>query len=176
MGIVMDEDNNIALDEERRLASHQDVKASIDSDVNERIKRQAERVEPAEAPDLTSVAAELKEKSVRNAIVTERELERGKVAARVSQVIDYIFYIIYGIIALQFMLRLMGAYRGNEFVKFVAAISHPLTGPFEGIVATPTSGAYQIEISYLIALVVYILIHLAINGALRLMAHRKVSV
>jgi uncharacterized protein YggT (Ycf19 family) len=176
MAEIIEEDNNLALDEERRLASHQDVKASIDSDVKERIKQHAERVEPAESSDLSSVARELKQKSVQEAVVTERELERGKAAARVSQVIDYIFYIIYGLIALQFVLRLMGAYRSNQFVEFVARISHPLTGPFEGIVATPTAGAYQIEISYLIALVVYILIHLAINGALRLLAHRKVSI
>jgi len=30
---------NVLLDEERRLASHQDVKASIDNDVNARIKQ-----------------------------------------------------------------------------------------------------------------------------------------
>jgi len=43
-------------------------------------------------------------------------------------------------------------------------------------VGTPASGAHQFRISYLFALVVYVLIHLAINGAFRLVAHRKVAV
>src|SRR5215813_5289622 len=137
MAEIIEEDTNLAQDEERRLASHQDVKASIDSDVKDRIKQHADRVEPAESSELGSVAREMKEKAVREPLMTERELERGKVAARISQIIDYVFFIIYGIIALQFMLRLVGAYRGNQFVEFVARIAHPLTGPFEGIVSTP---------------------------------------
>ena len=52
----------------------------------------------------------------------------------------------------------------------------PLLTPFERIVGTPSVGSYQIRISYLFALIVYLLIHLAINGAVRLIAHRKVTV
>ena len=44
-----DETNNVRLDEERRLASHQEVKASIDDDVNARIKSESARVAPEES-------------------------------------------------------------------------------------------------------------------------------
>jgi uncharacterized protein YggT (Ycf19 family) len=170
------ETNNVLLDEERRLASHQEVKASIDDDVNARIKSESARVEPKEAAEVASVAHELKQKSVREAVGTERELGRGRAAARVSQVVDYCFYIIYGLIALEFLLGLMGARPGNGFVQFIGALTRPLLAPFERIVGTPSSGAFQVRISYLFALVVYILIHLGINGAFRLVAHRKVTV
>jgi uncharacterized protein YggT (Ycf19 family) len=167
---------NVLLDEERRLASHQEVKASIDDDVNARIKRESARVEPKESAEVAGVAQDLKQKSVHEAVNTDRELERGRTAARVSQVVDYVFYLIYGFIALEFLLGLMGARAGNEFVQFIGTITRPLLAPFERIVGTPTSGAFQVRISYLFALVVYVLIHLAINGAFRLVAHRKVTV
>ena len=86
---------NVLLDEERRLASHQEVKASIDEDVNARIKQESARVEPKEAAEVAGVAQELKQKSVHEAVSTERELGRGRTAARISQVVDYFFYLIY---------------------------------------------------------------------------------
>ena len=168
--------NNVLLDEERRQASHQEVKASIDDDVNARIKGEAVRVEPKESTAVADVAHDLKQRSVREAVGTERELGRSRAAARISQVVDYFFYIIYGLIALEFLLGLMGARAGNGFVQFIGAVTGPLLAPFERIVGTPSSGAFQIRMSYLFAFVVYILIHLAINGAFRLVAHRKVTV
>ena len=173
---MSDETNSVLLDEERRLASHQEVKASIDGDVNAHIKRESAQVEPKESAELAGVAHELKQKSVHEAVEIERELGRGRTAARISQVVDYLFYIIYGLIGLQFVLRLMGARPGNGFVQFVAGVSSPLLAPFERIVGTPSTGAFQIQFSYLLALAVYILLHLAINGLLRLMAYRKVTV
>jgi len=172
----MEDRTNLIADEERRLSTHEDVKASIDNQVNQRIKQESVRVEPEESVELKGVAREMKQKSVHEAVSVEREIGRGKAAARVSQVIDYVFYLIYGIIALQFFLMLLGARQGNAFVQFVRAISRPIIGPFEGIVITPSAGPIRIEFSYLIALMVYILIHLAINGALRLVAHRKLAV
>jgi hypothetical protein len=47
---------NALLDEERRLASHQEVKASIDKAVNTRIKQESARVEPKEAGEVAEVA------------------------------------------------------------------------------------------------------------------------
>jgi uncharacterized protein YggT (Ycf19 family) len=167
---------NVLLDEERRQASHQEVKASIDEDVKARIKQESARVEPKEAAAVAGAAQELKQKAVREAVGTEHELERGRTAARISQVVDYIFYLIYGLIALEFLLGLMGARAGNGFVQFIGALSRPLLAPFERIVETPAAGAHQFRMSYLFALVVYILIHLAINGAFRLAAHRKVAI
>jgi len=170
------ETQNVLIDEERRQASHQEVKASINDDVNARIKQESVRVEPKEAAEVAGVAQEMRQKSVREAVSTERELGRGRTAARISQVVDYFFYLIYGLIALEFLLGLMGARNGNGFVQFIGALTRPLLSPFERIVGTPSSGVFQVRISYLFALVVYVLIHLAINGAFRLVAHRKVTV
>lgn len=171
-----DDETGVPLDEERRQVSHQDVKASIDSDVNSRIKAESARAEPQESAEIAGVAQHLRQKSVNEAVSTERELGRGRVAARISQIVDFLFYLIYGIIVLEFVLKLMGARPANGFVQFVGSISYPLLGPFDRIVGTPRAGSVQIQFSYLVALVVYILIHLAINGVFRLVAHRKVTV
>ncbi|MEK6325257.1 MAG: hypothetical protein AABN33_26755 [Acidobacteriota bacterium] len=96
------------------------------------------------------MAHELKQESVREAAGTERELGRGRTAARISQVVDYFFYLIYGLIALEFLLGLMGARSGNGFVQFIGAVTRPLLAPFERIVGTPSSGAFQVRISYLV--------------------------
>jgi uncharacterized protein YggT (Ycf19 family) len=173
---MSEEPNKVLLDEERRQAAHQEVKASVAGDVNARIKQESARVEPGESSEIAGVAQELKQKSVHEAVETERELGRGRTAARSSQVLDYVFYLIYGVIVLQFLLKLMGARPGNGFVQFITAVSWPLLAPFERIVGTPSAGAVQIQLSYLFALAVYIALHLAINGLFRLIAHRKVTV
>ncbi|MEP7272553.1 MAG: YggT family protein, partial [Acidobacteriota bacterium] len=167
---------HVLLDEERRLASHREVKASINEDVNTRIKRESARSGPEESAEISGVAEDLKRKSVHEAADTERELGQGRTAARMSQFLDYAFYLIYGVIVLQFLLRLMAARAGNGFVQFISAISWPILAPFERIVATPSRGGSQIQLSYLFALIAYILLHLAINGMFRLVAHRKVTV
>lgn len=171
-----DETNSVLVDEERRQASHQEVKSSIDDDVNARIKRESARMTPAKSGEVTGVAHALTQRSVNETAATEREVGRGRTAARISQVVDYVFYVIYGLIALQFVLGLIGARSSNGFVQFTGAATGPLLAPFEHIVGTPTAGVYQVRMSYLFALIVYVLIHLAINGVFRLVAHRKVTV
>jgi uncharacterized protein YggT (Ycf19 family) len=173
---MSDKTNSVLLDEERRMSSHQEGKASIDDDVNARIRRESARVALKESAELAGVAHELKQKSVREAAETERELGRGRTAPRISQEVDYLFYIIYGLIGLQFILKLMGARPGNGFGQFVAGVSWPLLAPFERIVEPPSAGAFQIQLSYLLALVVYILLHIAINGVFRIIAYRKATV
>ena len=168
--------NNVGLDENRRLTSHQDVKAAISDKVNASIEQASAHTEPNESTELAGVAHDMKERSIREAVDSDRELGRGRSAARVSQVVDYVFYLIYGLIALEVLLGMIGARSGNGFVQFIGAITGPLLAPFDRIVGTPSSGGIQLRISYLFALIVYILIHLAINGAFRLIAHRKVTV
>ena len=173
---MSDEPNSLQLDEERRLASQQEVKAAIGEEVKARIKSESAHIAPAESSELAGVAHSLQHKAVHEAAATERELDRSRTAARISQVVDYFFYLIYGVITLQFLLKLMGARTGNGFVQFIASLSSPLLAPFERIVGTPSVGAMQLQLSYLFALIVYIALHLAINGMFRLIAHRKVTV
>ena len=49
-------------------------------------------------------------------------------------------------------------------------------GPFNGLLHDPALGPVKVMFSYVVALVVYVLLHWALNGLLRLFAQRKVSI
>ena len=97
--------------------------------------------------------------------------------ARVSQIVDYIFYVIYALLGLRFILALMAARSGAGFVRFIVAVTDPFYEPFRGIVASPrTDGGHTLMLPLVIAIIVYVLLHLGINGLLRLIAHRKTAI
>ena len=91
------QDNKLAADEARREVQHESVKAQVEGDVNAEIAARAERTTPAEAQKLEAVAGEFRGKAIEEVVVTEREVERARGMARVSQVIDYIFYVVYAL-------------------------------------------------------------------------------
>jgi uncharacterized protein YggT (Ycf19 family) len=96
--------------------------------------------------------------------------------ARVSQVGDYVFFVIYGLIGLEVVLELFGARQASAFKRFLDTVTWPLLGPFRGLMPDPAVGSMQLMLSYVVALVVYALLHMALNGLLRLFAQRKSSI
>lgn len=78
-------------------------------------------------------------------VETETEVER----ARVSQVVDYIFYLIYGLITLEIVLDLLGARESNSFNRCIEALNRPLLSPFRGLLVDPSNGRFQLRLSYL---------------------------
>jgi uncharacterized protein YggT (Ycf19 family) len=169
-------DDKLAIDEERRIAQHEAVKEEVREKVHDEISRQADEVTPPERAIEDAVASSLKQKAVREVARTEAELERDKTIARGSQVLDYIFYLIYGIIALEVLLEAIGASQAAGFKQFIDALSAPLLAPFRGLLPNPTVGRYEFRITYIVALIAYMLLHMAMNGLLRLFVHHKTEV
>ena len=63
------------------------------------------------------------------------------------------------------------------FVQFIVTVTNPFYEPFRGIVSSPSTGdGHTLMMPLVIAIIVYILLHLAINGLLRMLAHRKTAV
>ena len=171
------EDNKLAADEARREVQHESVKAQVESDVNAEIAARADRTTPAEAQKMEQVAGEFRGKAIDEVVVTEREVERARGMARVSQVVDYIFYVIYALLAVRLLLALLAARPSAGFVQLIYTVTDPLYRPFRGIVASPTvEGGYTLALPIVIAIVVYALLHAGINGLLRLIAHRKTEI
>ncbi len=170
----MVEDEKLAADESERAAQHQAVKGEARKEMQEEIARQQQSDEQKD--QVAAIGAHLKEKAIEELVGTESEIERARIAARVSQVFDYIFYIIYSLIALEFLLDLIGAREGNAFKNFIDALTSPLLAPFKTLVPDIARGRFELKISYLFALIAYILLHLGINGLLRLLAHRKTAI
>jgi uncharacterized protein YggT (Ycf19 family) len=173
----MVDDTKLAADEARREVQHESVKAQVESDVNTEIAARADRTTPSEAQKLEEVAGEFRGKAIDEVVETEHEVERARGLARVSQVIDYIFYLIYGLLAVRLLLSLLAARSSAGFVQFIRAVTDPLYAPFRGIVASPTAeGGYTLALPIVIAIIIYALLHLGINGLLRLIAHRKTEI
>ena len=170
------EDDKLAAEEARRANQHELVKTQVEGEVHAEI---AERAAPTrtEAAQVDQVADQFRAKAVNEVVETEREVERARGAARVSQIVDYIFYVIYALLALRFLLALMAARSSAGFVRFIVAVTNPFYAPFKGIVASPsTDSGHTLMMPLVIAIIVYILLHLGINGLLRIMAHRKTAV
>jgi uncharacterized protein YggT (Ycf19 family) len=169
-------DNKLELDEAQRAANYETIKANVESNVNAEIAAEANRRTVSQERYVEDVAGDMRAKAVTEVAETEREVARGRIFARVSQVVDYIFFLIYGLLTIRLLLELFNARESAGFVQFVKSITNPFYAPFRGIVAEPSKDGFTLALSIVIALVAYMLLHLAINGLLRLFVHRKTSV
>ena len=170
-------DDKLAADEARRAGQHGSVKSQVEGEVQAEIAERAAEKPAPESERIDQVAGQFRAKAVDEVVQTEREVERGRGAARVSQIVDYIFYVIYALLGLRFLLALLAARSGAGFVRFIVAVTNPFYAPFKGIVASPsTDSGHTLMLPLVIAIIVYILLHLAINGLLRIIAHRKTAV
>lgn len=171
------EDNKLAADEARRVVQHESVKAEIESDVNAEIAAHAQGATATEAQREAQIAGEFRSKAVNEVVDTEREVDRARGLARISQVVDFVFYIIYALLGLRLLLELLAARRSAGFVQFIASVTDPFYAPFKGIVASPTAeGGYRLTVPLIIAIVVYLLLHLGIKALLRMIAHRRTEI
>ena len=171
------EDRTVADDEARRVAQHGATAATVERDVNADIAHRAERGGAAEAVKLDRVASDMRGDAIAEVAGTGREIDRGRTFARISQVVDYLFSLLYGLLAIRLVLALVGAREGNGFVQFIDTVTDPFYSLFRGIVASPTAeGGFTLAVPIIIAIVVYALLHAAINGLLRMVVHRKTAV
>jgi uncharacterized protein YggT (Ycf19 family) len=171
------EDTKLAAEEARRGLQHEAVKSEIEAEVGSEIADQADRTTPAESARIENIAGDFRGKAIQEVVETEREVGRSRTVARISQVIDYIFFIVYALLAIRLVLALLAARPGAGFVQFIYALTDPLYAPFKGIVASPrTDGGNVLAWPIVIALIVYAVLHAIINGLLRLLAHRKTEV
>jgi uncharacterized membrane protein len=83
---------------------------------------------------------------------------RRVAAYRVSQMIYWIFGLIIGLIAIRFILRLLGANPQAGFAEFIYGVTAILVAPFVGLFGNPQASGSVLEISSLVAIVVYALV------------------
>ena len=171
------DDDKLAIEEARRAGQHGSVKAQVEGEVQAEIAEHASRTPPPETERIGELAGEFRAKAVDEVVETEREVERARGVARVSQIVDYIFYVIYALLGLRFLLALLAARSSAGFVRFIVAVTNPFYQPFRGIVASPsTDSGHTLMLPLVIAFIVYLLLHLGINGLLRIVAHRKTAI
>lgn len=171
-------DDKLAIEEARRAAQHDSVKSQVEGEVQAEIgERAAVKNAPGQSRQIDQVAGEFRSKAVNEVIETEHEVQRSRGLARVSQVVDYIFYVIYALLGMRFLLALLAARSSAGFVRFIVAVSSPFYEPFRGIVSSPsTDSGHTLLLPIVVAIIAYALLHLLINGLLRMFAHRKTEI
>ena len=171
------DDDKLAIEEARRAGQHGAVKSQVEGEVQAEIAERAAVTPPPEGERIGQLAGEFRAKAVDEVVQTEREVGRARGVARVSQVIDYIFFVLYALLGLRFLLALLAAKSSAGFVQFIVTVTNPFYEPFRGIVASPTAGdGHTLMLPLVIAFIVYLLVHLGINGLLRMFAHRKTAI
>ena len=75
-----------------------------------------------------------------------------------QRIIWFIVGLINILLAIRFILLLLGANRDAGFVDFIYGITSPLVAPFVGIFGEPTYGRFMLDWSSLLAMVIYTLI------------------
>lgn len=167
-------DNRLTMDEARRAQQHEVLRGELETDVDRRISAEA-KLGLGTEPRIEEVAVALRQKTISEVEQSERELGTLRLAARASQVVDYLFYLLYALLGLRFALALVGANNSAGFVQFIKGITQPFYLPFKNIVASPsiTESGATLALPILFAVIVYALLHLGVHGLLRLLAERR---
>ena len=99
--------------------------------------------------------------NVRRTEVTHNSTDTS--VSRVQQFVYTLTGILSGILAIRFVLSLLGANRLNGFANLIYTITSPFVAPFRGLFGIDTQvGISRIEIETLVAIAVYALIAWAI--------------
>jgi uncharacterized protein YggT (Ycf19 family) len=79
-------------------------------------------------------------------------------AYRVTQLVYWIFGLVEGLIAIRIVLKILGANAGAGFAEFIYGITSPLIAPFNGLFGNQVAQGSVLELSSIVALVVYALL------------------
>lgn len=170
-------DDKLAREEAQRAANYEAIKSDVKAEIGGEISAETSQPNVSQAENVEHIADNMRRKAVDEVVETEREVTRSRFLARISQVVDYIFFVIYGLLAIRLLLELFAARESAGFFQLIKSATDPFYAPFRGLMPSPTTPeGFTLALPIIVALVVYMLLHLAINGLLRIFAHRKVEI
>jgi hypothetical protein len=105
---------------------------------------------------------------------TQREPERERriFTFKATQLVWLLFGILEALIALRIGLKLIGANPDSPIAAYLYAFTGLFLLPFEGLTGTPSSGGMVLEISSVIAMLVYALIAWALDRIIWVIFYR----
>jgi hypothetical protein len=91
---------------------------------------------------------------------TEHEAGRERRAntRKASQIIWLLLGLLEAVIALRVVFKLIAVNAANPFAALLYDVSHPFVAPFASLASAPSSGGVVLEISSVLAMIVYLLI------------------
>jgi len=164
-------------EEERIIRQRAEDRVVLEREVPSDVAIMADRAAVADVVDAGRVARVRRDRAIREVVATEHELQRTRVMARVSQVVDFAFYVVYLLLFARLSLILLGANPASGFVQWVNMISNPLFAPFSGIFPNVALGnGHVLSIPVVVAIVAYAIGHAVVNGLLRMVAHHRAAI
>ena len=101
---------------------------------------------------------------VRNTVVATNSSASG--ASVATRVINLIVGILLSLLAIRFVLSLLGANQDNGFASFIYALTYPFVAPFFGLFGyTMKYGVARFELETLVAMVIYALVGYGVTKA-----------
>jgi uncharacterized protein YggT (Ycf19 family) len=92
----------------------------------------------------------------RQAVATTAEVGSNVVVARI---INFIVGLLVALLAIRFVLEILGANNENGFASFIYSVTYPFVAPFFGLFGyNATYGVSRFDIESIIAIVVYSLV------------------
>ena len=91
-------------------------------------------------------------------VATDPYEGRRATVDRVIQAVYLVFGVLEALLAIRFVLKLLGANEAAGFTSFVYGITAPFLAPFAGIFGTPQADGSVLELHTLVAIVIYALV------------------
>jgi len=89
---------------------------------------------------------------------------------RAVQATWFVVAVIVTLIAIRFILKMLGASPQAEFVSFMYGVTAPLVSPFRGIFQDTATGFHVFEASSLVAMAIYLLLGWGIVALIKLVS------
>jgi len=102
----------------------------------------------------------------------EPERERRIFTFKATQLVWLLFGILEALIALRIGLKLIGANPASPIAEFIYGFTSLFLLPFAGLTATPSAGGMVLEVSSVIAMLVYALIAWALERTIWVIFYR----
>lgn len=95
---------------------------------------------------------------------TEHEEEKSRFRTyKSTQIIWFIFGLIEALLGLRFLFKLVGANPENAFASLLYAVTDLLLAPFASLAGAPSANGMVLELSTLLAMLIYALIGWALE-------------
>jgi uncharacterized protein YggT (Ycf19 family) len=96
-------------------------------------------------------------------VVPSETARKTATARRIQRVISFVVGTLVVLLAIRFVLLLLGANPASAFVALMYGLTQPLTAPFQGIFGEPTVGASVVEWASIVAMICYGLVGFGLN-------------
>lgn len=103
--------------------------------------------------------------------------QKLSLAARISKIVDYIYFSLYGLLAARLLLVFLAENNISGFARFIKNIADPFFFPFKGFFPSLTAEfGVALFIPIIVAFFFYMFLYLIINGLLTLLVNREKTV